>query len=132
MRKTQNKRTVQDILHYIKVRQQDGRLQESMMTIAKGVGYSNATVHRALQSLSEQGMVQLIPSDNQGVPQTIYYMGPTNNDLADLLHEAEQVVDHLDRLAGEARSVMNRLRSAVALVDVPVYSSFDQQEYEVH
>lgn len=116
MRKTQNKRTLQDILHYIKVAQRDGILKESMMSIARHTGYSNATVHRALQTLDEQGHIRIIPPENPREPTTIEYIGPGTDEVADLLQRATYAMDELSKATKNIEEVMVDLRQTIMLL----------------
>lgn len=117
MRKTQNKRTLQDILHYIKVAQRNGVLKESMMSIAKRTGYSNATVHRALQTLDEQGHIRIIPPENPKEPTTIEYIGFGSDEVSDLLQRATYAMDELSKATKHVEEVMVDLRQTVLLLN---------------
>ncbi|MNO70508.1 IclR helix-turn-helix domain protein [compost metagenome] len=117
MRKTQNKRTLHDISQYIKVANRDGVLKESMMTIASRTGYSNATVHRALQTLEERGIIRIVLSQSAKEPTTIYYQGPSNDDVADLLQRATYAMTELSRATQNVEEVMMDLRHHMSLME---------------
>lgn len=117
MRKTQNKRTLHDISHYIKVANRDGVLRESMMSIASHTGYSNATVHRALQTLEERGLIRIVLPQSAKEPTTIYYQGPSNDDTADLLQRATYAMTELSRATQTVEEVMMDIRNHMALLE---------------
>lgn len=117
MRKTNNKRTLYDITKYIQVASQEGVLQESMMSIAGHTGYSNATVHRALQTLEEQGVVRVVISNSAKEPATIYYHGPDSDETSELLQRATYAMSELSKATQQVESVMNDLRMHMSLVD---------------
>lgn len=115
MKAIPNKRTTQDILHYIKMHASEGKLKESMMTIAEGTGYSNATVHRSIRSLQEKGWIQVIPSKKHRMPNIIYYLGPEVDEVYDIIERAEIAVRQLHEAHQEAESVIKDMKEIVRL-----------------
>jgi DNA-binding MurR/RpiR family transcriptional regulator len=116
MRLTQNKRTLSDVLRYIKAHNIDGILKESMMTIANSTGYSNATIHRAIKTLELEGMIHIKESKAHRKPNTIYYIGPDDNDLDNLLHRADVAMANFSRAYREVDDVMNELKETIGLL----------------
>lgn len=127
MRKTQNKRTLHDILYYIKSKAQDGILKDSINVIAGATGYSNATVHRALQALSESGMIEVIRGKTHREGQVIRYFGPKGDDINELLVKAQVAIDQLDKATDNVKGVMFQLRSMMALAEI---QEFNQMEFQ--
>jgi DNA-binding MarR family transcriptional regulator len=113
-------RTLNDILRYIQIKNVDGRLQESLSTIAKRTGYSHVTIHRGLKQLEEQGLIRVIQAPSQNLPNTIEYLGDKEHPVANLLKEAEMAIDLLDKATQNMNDVLYRLRETVS--DMQQYS----------
>lgn len=94
------KRTESDVVEYIKNHSKDGKLTESLMDIAEGLGYSNATIHRVLKSLEEHGVVEIIPSDKPTKPNTIVYNGPIK-EATDVVSQGKMLLAKLTALTEE-------------------------------
>jgi DNA-binding IclR family transcriptional regulator len=116
MRTTQNKRTLNDVLRYIKTYSHDSVLDKSMMAIAKATGYSNATIHRALKTLEQEGMIQILQTKSQRKPNKIYYLGPDEDDVGDLMQRADLALAKLHDATDEVNEVMQQLRETLHLV----------------
>lgn len=117
MRMTNNKRTLHDILRYIKWNHLGGKLQESVMSIGEKTGYSNATVHRAIKTLVEQGKVQIQETSSQSQPNVILYTGNDEEELPNLIEKAELAIANLERASQEVQTVLIQLRQNVQLHD---------------
>lgn len=110
------KRTEAEVVEFIKNHSEDGKLTKSLMDIAEHVGYSNATVHRVLKSLEENGVVEIIPAEKPTEPNTIMYKGPIKeaNDvvaqgralLTQLRGYADDVADYIE----ESNRIILKLR----------------------
>jgi len=117
MRKTNNKRTLNDVSKYIQIASTEGVLKESMMSIANHTGYSNATIHRALQALEEQGILRVVISNSAKEPATIYYRGPDVDETSELLQRAATAMSELSKATQQVENVMTDLRMHMSLVD---------------
>lgn len=91
-------------------------MKKSMMNIAEATGYSNATVHRALKALEIQGMIQIIETKSQRKPNTIYYIGPDDDDVSSLLTRAEIALANLSEATEEVFDVMTQLKETIHLI----------------
>lgn len=116
MKQTQNRRTLNDVARYIQMINQDGVIKKSMMEMAKEIGYSNATIHRSIQRLQEEGMIQVVPSKSQREPNTIVYLGPHSDDLSQLVKQAHTAVYNLNQASLEVGQVMSQLQETVMLL----------------
>lgn len=116
MRLTQNKRTLTDVLRYIKSHNENGVLKESMMTIANATGYSNATIHRTLKSLEQDGLIHIKETKSHRKPNIIFYIGPDDEEVTDLLHRADVALANLSKATDEVNDVMSRLRETMSLM----------------
>lgn len=109
-------RTQEDVIDYIKSHASDGKLQESLMDIAESLGYSNATIHRTLKSLEEQGVIEVLPPDKPTKPNTIIYNGPitVTDDIfrqgAELMNEVEKLSARVSEYVREAQRVLAALK----------------------
>ena len=117
MRMTNNKRTLHDILRYIKWNQHGGRLQESVMSIGEKTGYSNATVHRAIKALADQGKIQIQETHSQSEPNVILYNGQNESEVTNLVEKAELAMANFEQAAQQVQLVLNELRQSVQLHD---------------
>lgn len=100
------RRTTQDIvIDYIKTYAEDGVLVESLMDIANNLGYSNATIHRALKALEKDDLVRIIPADTPRKPNTIIYQG-TSKETADIILEGEKLLRRLRELTEDVETYM--------------------------
>lgn len=118
MRLTQNERTLNDILRYIKANSRDGFLKESMVKIGERTGYSNATVHRSIKALERKGMIQIIETKSARTPNTICYIGPNKQDISDLLHRADAALATLFQATEQVQDVMIEMRETMQLVQM--------------
>lgn len=117
MNLTQNSQTIKTILRYIKYTSQSGILKKSMMNIAKETGLSNATIHRSIKKLEEDGMIQVIPSRHKKRPNTIVYLGPTYNEVEVLIQKANAAAIKLTEASNEVNHVLMELQETVLLLD---------------
>lgn len=122
-RRTRNHRTLHDVLTYIQVKQKDRILEESMNQIARGTGYSNATIHRALLSLEDQGWIRVQSGINQNRPSIIHYVGElpdlieNPDEKTELIRQAQVALDQLDQATRNVYGVISQLREFVAQQD---------------
>lgn len=93
-------RTQKEIEEYIRQHSQDGKLTESLLHIAEQIGYSNATVHRALQALERKGLIQIEKSDKPTEPNTIIFKGD-KNEIDNLLSRGVQLSNQMKNNAAE-------------------------------
>ncbi len=117
MKTTQNKRTLNDILRYIKLHSKGDMLRESMMSIAQNTGYSNATVHRAIQQLQIEGLIQVIPTKSPRKPNSICYIGPDQEEVSTLLEKANVAIGNLYQASNEVRDIMIQLHDTISLLE---------------
>lgn len=120
-----NKRTLTDILLYIKKASDGGILKESMMTMAVATGYSNATIHRAVKSLEADGFISVIPRKAPRHPNTIVYIGPDTDDVDYLLKQAHDAMTNLTNASSEVKIVVSRMQEFIALLDNPGQAYID-------
>lgn len=110
------KRTEAEVVEFIKNYSEDGKLTKSLMDIAEHVGYSNATVHRVLKSLEENGVVEIIPAEKPTEPNTIMYKGPIKeaNDVVSqgkaLLYKLRGYADEVADYIEESNRIILKLR----------------------
>jgi DNA-binding IclR family transcriptional regulator len=116
MKLTQNKRTISDVLRYIKSHNEEGILKESMMTIASATGYSNATIHRTLKALEQEHMIHIKETKSHRKPNIIYYLGPDDEEVTDLLYRADMALANLSKATTEVSDVMSQLRETMSLL----------------
>lgn len=107
-----SKRTQADIEDYIKLNSKDGELTRSLMDIGEELGYSNATVQRALKTLEAQGLIEVTPSKRQYEPNTIFYKG-TKTEIDALLQEGVQLVKEIEDVMEQVQSISLRLNEFV-------------------
>ena len=117
MRMTNNKRTLHDILRYIKWNHLGGKLQESVASIGEKTGYSNATVHRAIKMLEQKGVVTIQETSSQSEPNVILYTGNDNEELPSLVDKAEVAIANFQQASNELQVILNQLRQNVRLHD---------------
>lgn len=117
MRMTNNKRTLHDILRYIKWNHLGGKLQESVASIGEKTGYSNATVHRAIKMLEQKGLVQIQETSSQSEPNVILYTGNDNEEMPSLIDKAEVAIANFQQASNELQAILNQLRQNVQLHD---------------
>ena len=112
------KRTQADVIEYIKNHaSEDGELQQSLMDIAGQLGYSNATIHRTLKSLEEQGVIEVQPADKPTRPNTIIFNGPIQT-ADEILAQGVSLMNEIEILSGrvheyvrESQRIIEGLRS---------------------
>lgn len=112
----QNKQTVRDILRYIKLHSKDDVLSESMMSIGKRTGYSNATVHRTLKHLEKEGYVQIIETKHHKKPNKIFYIGPDHEDVSTIQDKVQLAINDLQSATENATRVMMELKEIMTLM----------------
>lgn len=91
-------RTQKEIMDYIRIHSKDGKLTQSLLDIAEQIGYSNATIHRALKSLEEKGMIEISAPEKPTEPNTIIYKGE-KNDIDELLSQGVKLSDELQNIS---------------------------------
>lgn len=113
-------RTQKDIVDYIRTHSKDGKLTKSLLAIAKDIGYSNATIHRTLQSLQEKGVIEITPSEKPTEPNTILYKGSEQNEIDEFLAKGVQLSEEVEGLGNrihdflqEANLLMRKLHQQV-------------------
>lgn len=100
------RKTTQDVvIDYIKTYAENGVLTESLMDIAENLGYSNATIHRALKALEEENLVSIVPAESPRKPNTIIYRG-NHKESEDILLEGERLVRRLRELMMDVENYM--------------------------
>lgn len=90
-------KTKEDVIAYIREHAKDGKLTASLVEIAGQLGYSNATVFRALRALEEQGIVKIIPADKPTKPNTIVWRGFADSD--ELVQRGRELAERLEEVA---------------------------------
>lgn len=111
------KRTQEELLRYIKSHVSDGKLEESLIKMGESLGYSNATIHRTLKSLEEQGVIEVKPPEKPTHPNTIIYHGPTDeeDDIltqgAKLIEEIKAMQMKVEKFVQEAAAVIDSLQT---------------------
>lgn len=103
-------RTQKDIANYIKMHSQDGKLTKSIFEIAKDLGYSNATIHRALKALQEKGLVEIKQAPKPTTPNTILYKGSVNP-TDDLLHRGVELIEKVEELQRELHDYLFEIKT---------------------
>ena len=98
-------RTQKEIIDYIRAHSEDGKLTKSLLEIAKDIGYSNATIHRALHALEESGLIGIEKSEKPNVPNTIYYKG-ARNEIDDFLAQGIKLSQNVDELGKQIHSFL--------------------------
>lgn len=125
-RRTKNPRTLNDVLTYIQLKLKDRTLEESMHAIARGTGYSSATVHRALLRLEDEGIIKVKIGINQSRPTVIEYVGELPDVIekpdqkTELFRQAQTALDQLDEATRNVYGVMSQLREFVSQQDVAI------------
>ena len=110
------KRTVRDILKYIQMKNKEGLLQESMMKMAESTGYSNATIHRSLRALEDEGYIKIIPTKSQRHPNKIFYIGPTQDNISQVMQKAQHAIDDLQKATEQVQSIMAELQDMMGML----------------
>jgi predicted ArsR family transcriptional regulator len=115
------KRTQDDVIEYIKNHaSEEGKLQQSLMDIAGQLGYSNATIHRVLKSLEEQGIIEVQAPEKPTQPNTIIFNGPieTEHDIlahgAQLMNEVEVLAAKVQDYVRESHRIIENLKAQKA------------------
>ena len=103
-------RTQKDIANYIKMHSKDGKLTKSIFEIAKDLGYSNATIHRALKALQEKGLVEIKQAPKPTTPNTILYKGSINQ-IDDLLHRGVELIKKTEELQKELHDYLFEIKT---------------------
>ena len=104
--KTAN-RTTKDIHDYIRRHLIDGKLEMSLLDIAKEVGYSNATIHRVLRRLESAGFLSVDRSGKKpNSPNTITYLQEFVVE-EDVLQEGLELANSLSKKAEELIQLLN-------------------------
>ena len=112
---TVKERTEADILSYIQRNAIDGKMAKSLLEIGAEVGYSNATVHRAMTRLQESGLIELTRDGcRANEPSIIRYTGPESADnmltqglalLSQVKQSADALVQHYQQGTAELEQV---------------------------
>lgn len=118
MKIPQYRRTLNEILRYLKRVQKDGLIKKSMMQMAKETGYSNATIHRSIKTLEKEGYIQIIPSKNPKKPNTIIYLGPSEEEMENLLEKANYAVQNLIQASNEVQEILRMIENTVLFIDL--------------
>lgn len=84
----------------------DGRLRISLAEIAKGIGCSSASVHRALRYLEEQGELEV---DRSTMPNSLRYMGIENALRTDRTAEIAQILADIDSAQRRLKTQLDAL-----------------------
>lgn len=103
-----NKRkSTQDVVaDYIKMYSDKGVLTKSLMDIAEDLGYSNATIHRAIKQMEKDGLVEIIPSDTPRKPNTIVYQGEIK-EAVDILQKGELLLRRMHLLIADVEQYVD-------------------------
>lgn len=102
---SKRKMTQDIVVDYLKTFSQNGKLKESLIDIADKLGYSNATIHRTLKRLEEDGLVKIIPSEAPREPNTIVYLGEIK-EAQDIVLQGEQLMAKLQSLTQEVEEYL--------------------------
>ena len=126
-----------NVEQYIKDQcKENGSLKEPLRSIAKKSGVSIATAHRALRDLENQYAVKVIPAKHRTKPNTILYVGKSDeatsmDNLGDEFKHSvfKELVGHLahkQNLIEQLRSEVSKLQGCVVkTVEIP------ETEYEI-
>lgn len=102
------KRTQKEIVDYIRTHSKDGKLTKSLLDIAKDIGYSNATIHRGLHALQENGVIEIATAEKPTEPNTILYKG-SQNEIDDLLTKGVQLAEQVEVLGKNVNEFLTEL-----------------------
>lgn len=115
--------TQKQIADYIKIHSKDGVLSQPLVEIGKMLGYSNATVHRGIKALQEQGLIEVTRSEKRTEPSVIFYKG-TKTDVDEMIAQGVQLVKEVEDLSGRllqfletAKEVTKGLQDQVKIQD---------------
>jgi DNA-binding PadR family transcriptional regulator len=99
-------RTQKEIIDYIRTHSKDGKLTKSLLDIGKDMGYSNATIHRALHALEDNGVIEIAQSNKPTEPNTILYKG-SHNDVDELLAKGVQLSEDVENLGNRVNDFLS-------------------------
>jgi DNA-binding transcriptional regulator LsrR (DeoR family) len=99
-------RTQKEIMDYIKTHSRNGKLTKSLLDIAEQIGYSNATVHRALKALEDKGLVEIKVSDRPTEPNTIIFKGKMDK-IDDTIAKGIRIGIQMEALAKEFKNYID-------------------------
>ncbi len=119
--------TQEQIIEYIQRHSSDGKLTRSLMTIAQQIGYSNATVHRAMKKLEAIGMIKIIPSDKPTEPNTIVYLGPATTKPSEATTQGTKLVRELQELSQEMFGYFENLSKRMKQYETDLQTYYELQ-----
>jgi hypothetical protein len=100
-----SERTQKEIMDYIRIHSMNGKLTKSLLDIAKDIGYSNATVHRALRILQNNGDIEVIPHAKPTEANTIIYKGSVN-EMDEFLAKGVKLAEDMSNLGEQMNDFM--------------------------
>lgn len=101
-------RTQKEIMDYIRIHSKDGKLTKSLIDIAEDIGYSNATIHRALKALEEKGLIEINTSDKPTEPNTIIYKGD-KNEIDEILAQGVKLSEEIKTLGKKVDEYLSEI-----------------------
>lgn len=82
---------------------QYGKIQKPLSSMAQELGFSSATVHRAIKSLAKKNIIKVVKPRLKTEADTIYYLGSP--------YELSPAIDELIEKAGEVTKLAEGLAS---------------------
>lgn len=117
MKSANNKKAIEVVEHFLQNNVDDaGKLNLSIMDIAKECHLSNASVWRSIKQLEKNNTVTILPSKQKAHPQTILFHGLKlhdliNDDISEILSELDQLQSDINSLKEKVSKTTARLYS---------------------
>lgn len=99
---------------YIQKKSSKGSVKESMEQIAEHLGISNATVHRAIRKLKEEGIISVVPTSEKTEANEIFYHGYP--DPKDQVKEIMKLVNRLNLSAKRFQTMLEKKDAEIELL----------------
>ncbi len=101
MKHTNNKRILADVASYIRMNMTNRQIHESMASIGRKLGYSNASIHRALVTLEERKLVRMTRPEIRNQPCVIEYIGTAESEVDQLFQRMFRAMEDMQEVAAE-------------------------------
>jgi DNA-binding MurR/RpiR family transcriptional regulator len=115
-------RTQKEIMDYIRTHSRDGKLTKSLLDIAEQIGYSNATVHRALKALEDKGLVEIKASNRPTEPNTIIFKGKLNP-VDEVISKGVQISTQMQELVQDFKDYINETNQIIHKLTATIESN---------